>query len=102
MKAIPFMENPKVEELLEYIAYIPCPVESKEIILSQAAEGNIIRDAGDAGCMPDETAIIIRYEKATKIAYKGIKVVTLKNGSTYQLLCLSDNKGAVEFRFGGE
>ncbi len=105
MNAIPYMEMPEVEEVLSYVKRdkFPCPKETEEIIQTEIAAGNTILVAIDAGCMPDETVVMIKFEKPASREYPGTKTITLEDGRVYKRVYLPDKyHGVMEFRFGRE
>ena len=99
MNIIPYMNNPQLADVLKYVRRFPCSIKAENIILNEISKGNTIINVGDAGCMPDETVVVIKFAEAAKEDYPEMKVVELRDGSSYKRLCFSDNSGAVEFRF---
>ena len=100
MNAIPFIDNPDVNEVLEHVRngkHVPCPDRIREVILKEVAKGNVIINVGDAACHPSETCVIVMFAKEAQNNYPDLQ--RPRNG-TYQGLFFSDNKGAVEIRFG--
>lgn len=97
-KTVPFLNEPKIHELLKYSS-IPCFNEMKKIVLEETKRGNKIVCVGDASGHPSETYVIIDFCFEAKCDYENLKLRSMGT-KTYQYLCYSDNKGAFEIDFG--
>lgn len=100
MKVIPHLNAPEANDVLQYLDKLPCPTQVERIIQAEMLNGNIILSAADVAFMTSETAVIILFQELTKNDYPNLITKNLKNGHIYQCLYFSDNKGAMEFRFG--
>ena len=101
MNVIPFLNAPEANDVLQYLDKLPCPTQVERIIQAEMLNGNIILSAADAAYMPSETVVIILFQELTKNDYPNLITKTLQNGDSCQRLYFSDNKGCIEFRFGG-
>lgn len=86
MKRIPNINNPSLEVIEEHSINIPCYKMIKDILIEESNRGNRIIDIGNAGALPDETIIIIRF--------------CLQSSEEPQRRIYSDNNGCVELWFG--
>lgn len=98
MNAIPFLEKPELQTILNYSS-IPCYEEMKKIVLTETEKNNKILLVGDAASHPSETYVIIDFADNPKNSYENLKVSSSKVGA-YQYLIYSDNKGALQINFG--
>ena len=98
MNAIPFLEQPELQEVLKY-NNIPCYEVAKKVISEETEKGNKILLVGDAGCHPSETCVVIDFAERPKYFYEDLKEDTRAN-KRYPYLSYSDNKGALQIIFG--
>ncbi len=98
MNAIPFLEQPELQEVLKY-TNIPCYEAAKKVISEETEKGNKILLVGDAGCHPSETWVVIDFSEKPKGVYEDLKEDT-RSTKRYPYLSYSDNKGALHITFG--
>lgn len=90
------LEYPSIEDIRQLKNKIPQYNDVISIIESEVNNGNIIIDIGDAGMLPDETYIVIRFQKEATKEYDNLK----SHGTPYKVLSFSDNDGATSIWFG--
>ncbi len=98
MNAVPWMEQPSIDELFAHGSNIPGFDRAKDIILAETTHNNKILLVGDIGFHPSETVVVIDFAEGPNNEYEGLK--TNRYGRPFQYLSLSDNKGALQVNFG--
>lgn len=98
MKKIPMIKDPTITDIYTYKDIFPCFDRVKKIIEDELAGGNSIALIGDAGCMPDETYIMIDFALMPKCDYPELRTEKW-HGDEYKYFSVFDNKGAVCFNF---
>lgn len=100
MNTVPFIDFPTLEELEKYRDTIPSYSEMTDIIRKETKKGNVVVHIGDAGCMPNETMIIVDFAYEPMCEYKNIKVRKQMSAHPYKYLMLGDKKGNTSLDFG--
>ncbi len=101
MRAVQSIDFPLLEDLEKYKYTIPGYDEMISIIQAETAKGNIVIHIGDAGCMPQETIVVVDFAYEPKNDYDQIKTHSLSNNREYKYLISGDRKGSLELVFGG-
>lgn len=100
MNAVPHIHFPTWEELEKYRDTIPCYDEMKSIIMQEVEKGNVVVHIGDAGCMPQETIVIVDFAYEPMCEYEGIKICRNILEHPYKYLTIGERKGDTSFDFG--
>lgn len=95
------MDDPTLDEVLKYIGHVPCSETVEKILLTEISSGNKLVNVGDVGFSPSETVVMVLFKEEPKHDYLGIEIFGPRNSRFYKRLCMCDNHGAVEIRFGG-
>ncbi len=100
MNVVPNMEFPTLEEVLAYVDKFPCAKEARNVLLSETALGNVIQAVGDAGCMPDETIVVIDFTQDAKCDYPESVYKKWGDNKGYRFVNFSDKyNGNLYLRF---
>ena len=99
MNVVPHMKFPTLEEVLAYVDKFPCVEKAREVLVNETSLGNVIQEIGDAGCMPDETVVVIDFEQDAKKEYLNGEIKELRNGIKYRFVKYLDDWGALYIRF---
>ena len=96
MNVIPNMKYPEVEQVLAYMSdKFPCAKEAEQLLLEETASGNVLMAVGDAGCMPDETVVVMDFAEDAKKEYPGSEIKALGNDSRYRFVKFLDKRNGV-------
>ena len=102
MNAVPHIKFPALEDVLSYVDAdkFPCAEEARSILLAETSLGNVVQAVGDAGCMPDETVVVIDFAQDTKQAYPQSEIKSWSGNMAYRCLKFLDkHNGALYVRF---
>ena len=100
MNAVSHMDFPTLEELENYKDTIPGYEEMIRIIQAEEEKGNVVVHIGDAGCMREETIVIVDFAYEPRCVYEKIKECRNITAQPYQYLIIGDRKGDTQFDFG--
>lgn len=100
MNAVPYIKFPTLEDLEKYKDTIPGFDDMISIIQAEEARGNVVVNIGDAGCMPQETLVIVDFAYEPKCEYENIKVCNMIKDHPYKYLMIRSKKGDTRLDFG--
>lgn len=100
MNAVPYIHFPTLEELEKYRDTIPGYDDIICIIRAEMAKGNVVVSIGDAGCMPQETLVIVDFAYEPKCEYENIKVCKIMKENPFKYLSVRAKKGDTRLDFG--
>ncbi|MBP3609794.1 MAG: hypothetical protein J6J42_05595 [Lachnospiraceae bacterium] len=96
MNVIPNMKYPEVEQILVCINdKFPCAKEAEQVILDETAHGNVLTAVGDAGCMPDETVVVLDFAEDAKKEYQGSEIKSWGKDKQYRFVRFLDKQNGV-------
>lgn len=90
------IEFPTIEQIQQLHDELPQYEKVISILEKELKTGNVILNIGNAGTLPDETAVHIQLLEEPAEEYSGLK----EYGTPYKRLFFSDNCGCICIWFG--